>query len=137
MRQSLLVLLCLVHISLSGCGHGAANPQIVRTTNKDAAWHARFLSSRIVALQREKEGIKITGRVFQTPNAETRVVAVGYKITHTDDHGSTSYTVSKITDEGVIFQYESSFHHQSFGKNLITIDQGTFPLQWFGAASPK
>ena len=135
MRQSLLVLLCVVHISLSGCSPRAANPQIVRTTNRDSAWHAKFLSSRLIALQREKEGIKITGTVFQTPNAETRVVAVGYKITHPDDHGSTSYTVSKITDEGVVFQYESSFSHQSFGKNLITIDQGTFLLQWFDAAS--
>ena len=43
-----------------------------------------------------------------------------------DEHASARFVVRAIDDEGITVEYESSFDHHSFGKDLITRDIGQF-----------
>jgi hypothetical protein len=120
----------LVSILLAGCTSTFNNPKTVKTTNKDPAWHQQFLKARITELQREGDSVRLTGKVFDTIEPQTKVLPVGHTFAFPDEHGPKSYTIASISNKGVVFQYESSFDHRSFGKNLIETDEGSFLLEW-------
>lgn len=110
-------------------------PPIEATTNKDRDWHIKYLKTRVSSLQPRDGQVEITGQVFDSPDVQTRTVPVGHKIEFPDDHGHWTYTIAKVQNDGVVIEYESSFDHRSFGKNLISRDSGSFKLAWFTAAT--
>lgn len=118
-------------IVISCQGPSFHNPATTSTTNHDRDWHIRFLRTRLQSLQPKDGQVQITGLVFQSPVAQSHTVPAGYKLAFPDDHGHWIYTIARIESDGVVIEYESSFDHRSFGKNLITRDKGTFKLPWF------
>lgn len=123
--------ICLVTVTAASCqSSNSHNTTTVNTNNKHQNWHVNFLKGRISSLQPADGSVQITGRVFQSPDVETHTVPLGYKITFPDQHGSKVYTIARIRDDGVLFEYESTFDHRSFRKNLIERDTGTFLLLW-------
>lgn len=122
---------CLLVIVGASCQSSIfQKPRTVSTTHKDRDWHANFLQQRISFIQPAKTGVQITGHVFGSPDAETHTVPIGHKFTFPDDHGSNVYTIRSFQDDGMVIEYESTFYHQSFGKNIIEKDKGTFLLPW-------
>jgi len=127
----------LLSMLMSGCTNVPTNPTTVHTTNKDAAWHKQFLKTRMGALQREGDGVRLTVTTLPSSGPLTEVVPIGHTLVFPDHHGPKNYTIASIVDDGVVFQYKYSFDHRSFGKNLIETDEGSFLLEWTAqAASP-
>jgi hypothetical protein len=48
-----------------------------------------------------------------------------------DHHGSAIFTVKRITPEGVVLSYSTSFDGRSFGEDLFSIDVGEITLEPF------
>jgi hypothetical protein len=113
------------------------NPTIINTTDKQRDWHMNYLQARISSLQPASGGVQINGRVFQSTDAETRVVPIGHKLTFPDDHGRKVYTITDIHSDGIVIEYESTFDHRSFGKDLVERDTGTFELSWLGGTPSR
>ena len=55
----------------------------------------------------------------------------GEKFWSPDHHGSAAFTVKRITQEGVVLGYRSSFDFTSFGQNVLSIDEGEITLEPF------
>lgn len=47
-----------------------------------------------------------------------------------DHHGSVKFVLKNIYFGGADFEYESTFDHRSFGKNLLTVDRGMVRLDF-------
>ena len=47
-----------------------------------------------------------------------------------DHHQTESFRLKEILRDGAMMTYESKLDHRSFGKNLLTIDQGAFKVNW-------
>jgi hypothetical protein len=55
-----------------------------------------------------------------------------------DHHGNVRFTLKKISPAAIFLTYRTSFSHMSFGKNLVTIDEGELeiPLRKFSPEEP-
>ncbi len=51
--------------------------------------------------------------------------------TQPDHHSAIEFTVLAVSDTGVTIGYTSRFDHRSFGKDLLTIDRGSFEIDYF------
>jgi len=133
-----ILIACLVPIGVvgslfAGGAWNAHRPRAVETTaNEHRDWHEQFLRRRLVAVMPEGTGAVLTGSIFGSPDVQTRVVAAGFQFTFPDDHGHTTYTIVRIRPDGLVVGYKSTFDHRSFGRNLVTSDEGELELQWFG-----
>lgn len=72
----------------------------------------------------------VYGRKTDDLKRSTERWTAGFVINWPDDHGSSSYTVDSIDQDGVTLSYTMYFNHRSFGKNLTTKDSGTFRIPW-------
>ncbi len=52
-----------------------------------------------------------------------------------DHHGSAIFTVKQIAPEGLVLSYRTEFDSRSFGKNVISIDEGEIKLEPFQSQS--
>ena len=55
----------------------------------------------------------------------------GEKLWSPDHHGCAYFTVKRITPEGVVLSYRSTFDSHSFGDNVNYIDEGEITLEPF------
>ncbi|MBT7952642.1 MAG: hypothetical protein HN764_13520 [Gammaproteobacteria bacterium] len=108
-------------------------PKIERTENTSKLAESKFFNAhlkKLIRFEQDKTLISTDGRIgVNSDNGWTTVFVIGIndKFRPTiDDHGSTEYQLVKIGDKSVTIRYKSEFNHNSFGKNLITIDEGTF-----------
>ena len=51
-------------------------------------------------------------------------MGLGEKFFQPDDHGTITFVLKEVNSSGVVIGYEEKFNHRSFGRNLITIDEG-------------
>jgi len=109
-------------------------PAVETTVNKERDWHVQFLKSRLVAVMPESHKVVLTGTIFQSPDLQTHVVNAGFQFAFPDDHGTKTYTITRIKGDGIVVGYKSTFDHRSFGRNLVTSDEGELELQWFRAS---
>jgi hypothetical protein len=110
-------------------------PTIQYTTNLHCEAEMKFLKMRIDSLQPKAGGVQITSSAYLLAGAQQGPVRAGYRFdSPPDEHAHVTYTIARIDTDGVLVEYESTFDHRSFGKNLITQDNGSFKLDWIGAA---
>lgn len=58
------------------------------------------------------------------------LLRAGDSMTIPDHHGVITWTVTKLNDDGLLFDYRSRFDHRSFGKNLITETRAEISVPW-------
>lgn len=134
-----------VLMALCTLGSVAGETPTEKTQNKEKAWVENFLNEQLIELSTYKPdshkavvfvrskgrlqkevyfgepGIRSSSPIFVLYDNEPCMVP--------DHHGRLLFQVSKIKEESVVFHYTSSFNHNSFGKNLITTDEGEVEIK--------
>jgi hypothetical protein len=54
-----------------------------------------------------------------------------------DKHASFAFELIRINKNGIILKYQATFDHRSFGKNLISIDEGELEIPYSVSYSTK
>ena len=110
---------------------GCTWPKSEITTNKFQSDMEVLIGSHTVSVQPEAGKVRlVTDGEIGLPSGGTApsgglVLGVGDRMVRKPDHHSyTVFKVSEVKAESVILDYEYKFNHQSFGKNLVTIDRG-------------
>ncbi len=57
-------------------------------------------------------------------------LGIGGNFYHQDEHGLLTFVVEEIKQTGVVLRYESTFDHRSFGKDLVTRDEGEIEVPY-------
>ena len=120
---STILALCLF---LLGCD-GDVSPKIETTTNVNSKWNTDYYDNHYATIKKTPEGL-----IFISSNDErdTTTLKIGASLEYPDHHSSRKITLVKTDDKGAYFNYESSFDHRSFGKELIEKDSGEFFVPW-------
>lgn len=102
-------------------------PEVVRSVGSQAQWHAEALRRHFWSLTPDDGGIRIEqdGWFHMPPNPLR--VGDGFQ-GPPDHHAASRYTILGIETDGVQIEYESTFNHHSFGRNLVTVDTGRITL---------
>ncbi|HEX2586124.1 MAG TPA: hypothetical protein VHL14_13420 [Steroidobacteraceae bacterium] len=124
MKIKLIVIAILL---LAGCH----STQTEVTTNKNKEGMTSYVNAHItsVAVGTDKVRFVTDGRIIPAthpvPANEPFFINIGERLrTAPDHHTSTEFVYKGIRDGSVLLEYEQTFDHRSFGKNLITIDRG-------------
>jgi hypothetical protein len=101
------------------------------TENENRVWHQDYFRDRPASVALVEGRVRILGGMnFVIPAGEARVLSVGDQLVWPDDHGQTTYTILRITSDGVEVAYVSEFDHGAFGKNLRSVDRGSFWVRY-------
>ncbi len=117
-----------------------------QTQGEQANWLIKSLSTHLLEIKESKDNkdnreralIVSDGQYTKGPNRETKfVLAPGESFQGPPDHHSSS-TLSMVTidSKSLKLNYEMRFDHRSFGKDLITVDNGNIVLP-LKTAQPK
>lgn len=138
-----LVLIFLFLFVFSGAAIATETKQ---TQGEHANWLVKSLTAHLQEIREIKESkenkakaqITSDGQYTKGPNRETKfVLAPGESFQGTPDHHSSStLTMVTIDSKGLKLNYEMRFDHRSFGKDLITVDNGNIVLP-LKTAQPK
>jgi hypothetical protein len=131
-------------------------PTIERTTNKQTDELVKFFHVAALSLQIEAKGAHFVTRKDgpKFVNADLRdheavankilpfefdftISHVGQVFSSPDHHGMRIFRAKQIMPNALVLEYESSFDHRSFSKNLITIDTGELTLHSFNNGNSK
>lgn len=106
-----------------------------QTQGEQANWLIKSLSTHLLEIKESKENIEKAqivsdGKYTKGANRETKfVLAPGESFQGPPDHHSSStLTMVTIDSNGLKLNYEMRFDHRSFGKDLITVDNGNIVL---------
>lgn len=106
-----------------------------QTQGEQANWLIKSLSTHLLEIKenkenREKAQIVSDGKYTKGANRETKfVLAPGESFQGPPDHHSSStLTMVTIDSKELKLNYEMRFDHRSFGKDLITVDNGNIVL---------
>ena len=101
------------------------------TTNKNKEAMTTYVNAHMisVAVGSAKVRFVTDGRIIPASHSvaanEPFFINIGERLrTAPDHHTSTEFVYVGLRDNSVVLEYEQTFDHQSFGKNLITIDRG-------------
>lgn len=123
-------------IVLSSC-HNSAAPAVKNTVAKNQIGMEEYLNAHLITVLPDSGkvrfmtdgslGIGNWGDSWQSEFA----LGVGEKFqTQPDHHSSSSFEVRGISVKGIVVKYQTKFDHQSFGKDLITIDEGEIEISY-------
>jgi len=106
-----------------------------QTQGEQANWLIKSLSTHLLEIKESKENkgkarIASDGQYTKGPNRENKfTLAPGESFQGPPDHHSSStLTMVTIDSKGLKVNYEMRFDHRSFGKDLITVDNGNIVL---------
>ncbi len=124
---------------LVGCHDPAIDrtPAIERTAGKNKAGMEQYLNAHLLAVAPDSSkvtfitdgrlGIGDWGKSWQREFA----LETGGKFQGAPDHhSSSSFEVQTIGARSVLIKYQTKFDHRSFGKNLISIDEGEVAIAY-------
>ncbi len=144
MRKLLLLIIVCVAVAVGfsrGCSQKEVEPVVKYTMNEQKDWMVQFFQESLVSLAIDDAGAHFQGSRFylgdpMAPGAlnlssQFTLSKPGEMFWSPDHHGSRIFTVLRITPGEIVLSYRSEFDHQSFGKNLTTIDEGEFTLEPF------
>ena len=101
------------------------------TANKNSEAMTSYVNAHMisVAVGSAKVRFVTDGRIIPASHSvaanEPFFIKIGERLrTAPDHHTSTEFVYVGLRDNSVVLEYEQTFDHQSFGKNLITIDRG-------------
>lgn len=130
MAKLLTIAILLYLIPMAICAKEPfLSPKIEYITNEYLEETKKLLEHNITNLQPHNNKISINTKGLL--GEKLAIVGTGETLADIpDDHGNMLFTVGKITKEGVYIKYRTEFDHNSFGKNLITIDKGQVFLEF-------
>ncbi len=141
--RTTLALLLLFSFVFTGAAMATETKQ---TQGEQANWLIKSLSTHLLEIKESKDNIDNKGRAqivsdgqyTKGPNRETKfVLAPGESFQGPPDHhASSTLTMVTIDSKGLKMNYEMRFDHRSFGKDLITVDNGNIVLP-LKTAQPK
>jgi hypothetical protein len=118
--------ICLL---LPACDRPA--PEFDSTINLNDKWIAQHLGEFLNEVSLRKDAkihfsakALFTSKLATPENPREFDLAIGDSFFEPDHHGSTSFTVKEIRPSSVVLSYQVTFDHRSFGKNLISRDDG-------------
>ena len=101
------------------------------TTNNNKEAMTSYVNAHMVsvAVGSDKARFVTDGKIRPASHSvaanEPFFVSIGERLRAAPDHHtSTEFVYMGLRDNSVLLEYEQTFDHQSFGKNLITIDHG-------------
>ncbi len=114
-----------------------------QTQGEQANWLIKSLTTHLLEIKenkenREKAQIVSDGQYTKGANRETKFVLAPRESFQgpPDHHSSSTLTMVTIDSKGLKLNYEMRFDHRSFGKDLITVDNGNIVLP-LKTAQPK
>ena len=127
MRKLCLITVLGSIVLLGGCN----SPHVERTSDKNKEGITTSLNSHFISVVPDSGkvrfisdgslGIGSWGDSWQSDFS----LGTGEKFrARPDHHASSSYEVRDINKNGVVLKYQTRFDHRSFGKNLISSDEG-------------
>jgi hypothetical protein len=132
--KRILLLFLFVFVAGLGCG-----PKVERTVGKNKSGTEAYLRAHILELYPVNGkasfvtdgelGIDDKGKGW---SKEFVLVAGEQFQAQPDHHASSTFEIKAVNSTGVALKYSSKFNHLSFGKNLITIDEGEIELPFKG-----
>lgn len=129
-----LIVLAAAIFIFSQIRWSALKPLVIENTvNKNSEWHRDCFQKKLFSLKKDADAAIVIYEYDKRSERWTK----GFVINHPDDHGFASYVVENIDETGVTLSYKTTFNHRSFGKNLISNDQGTFKIPWSSIAKIK
>jgi len=130
----LMFCLCLT-VALIGCTNN--DPRVERTSGANRAEMESLLNNHLISLTRNSNGVSFAsdGRVGIRDSAGTWqkafVLGQGEKFMEEPDHHmSATFEVVNVKAGSVVLKYVSTFDRRSFGKNLITVDEGEIEIPY-------
>lgn len=133
----------IVSVSLAlvsgGCHDPAIDraPAIERTVGKNKAGMEQYLNAHFLAVTPDagkvrfitdgRLGIGDWGKSWQR---EFALETGGKFQAAPDHHSSSSFEVQTIGAQSVLIKYQTKFDHRSFGKNLISQDEGEVEIAY-------
>ena len=135
------------------CGAGASDQgkneqvKVEQTTDRENEGLGQFLRKSALSLSIDGNGahfqMRPNGARFRLGDPEKceetdagwkfqlNLCKPGMVIYSPDHHGRKIFTVKRITADGILLEYFTTFDHRSFGENLITQDRGEIELHPF------
>ena len=126
----------MIFLLFWGIGCQRSQPKIENTQNQQVQfWQEQFdKHTKRVAVYEDKIVLETDGFFLiesdMMGKAKDFLWSKSVKLFKPDDHSQNEFWIQEIQEEGVVIKYKSQFDHRSFGKNLITIDEGTLKLKW-------
>jgi len=118
--------------------------KVEKTTGKSKEWMENFLNEQLIEMTVYKTDnygtmvfIRSKGRLEKEVYGGS-ISPAGYPIfvlygreecRLADHHGSTTFQITNIKEDSIVFFYRSSFNQNSFGKRLTTIDEGEVEIK--------
>lgn len=129
-RLALTLALC---VALAACGGQAEE----KTKGAQRAENEAFLRAHVVSLIPQSDGVALCsdGQLGLTDGdgAWQREFHLGKGDrfrSQADEHASSIFEVTEIKPDMIVVKYMSRFDHASFGKNLVTVDEGEVAVRF-------
>lgn len=103
------------------------------TTGEQTEWMKKAFALHVKSLSLQKGSAHfVTDGFFQKAGKSDFLLSKGETFEgQQDHHASSTFTCTGVHEkDGVGIQYQSSFDHRSFGKNLVSTDKGSLQLPW-------
>jgi hypothetical protein len=119
------------------CACRPNEPSVERSIGKNQSVITSYLNAHIVDLRKTsaKVAVLTDGKlgIYEVGEKWTTrfVLGMGDRFrTLPDHHAATYFTIQQVNATSVLLRYSSTFDHRSFGKNLITVDEGEVEIQF-------
>jgi len=121
-------------LTLAACGGGQRTQ---KTKDVHRAANEAFLKAHVVSLIPEGKGVAICsdGQLGLTDGdgawqREFHLEKGDRFRSQADQHASSIFEVKEIKPDMIVVTYQSRFDHSSFGKNLVTVDEGEVGIRF-------
>ncbi len=131
--KNITLVFITIHL-LIGCEKRV--PEIKHTVGQQKEWVIEYINKSMSEISLTQSGKVHFVRTnfnpkFKMPeHLKEFDLSAGETFSHPDDHGGTTFLVKEIRKSGVILEYKSTFDHRSFGKKVITIDEGQIDVSY-------
>ena len=117
--------------------NGCQSPRVEKTIGKNKTGMETYLNAHLLTLSPSSNKVAFSsdGELGVRDEAgawqKDFILGKGEKfMAQPDHHASSSFEVENIKPDSVMVRYLSQFNHTSFGKNLITADEGEIEIQF-------
>ena len=126
-------------IAAMGFGCGPPADKVERTAGRDKSRTENYLKAHVLLMY------PVSGRTLFVTDGKLGVYDSGHNWrkeftlatgegfqAQPDHHASSHFDIKDVNRLGVVLKYSNRFDHGSFGKGLITIDEGEIKLTFKG-----
>jgi len=119
------------------CACRPNEPSVERSVGKNQSAITSFLNAHIVELRKTSAKVAVLSDgklgIYEVGERWSNrfVLGMGDRFrTQPDHHVATFFTIQQVNAASVLLRYSNTFDYRSFGKNLITVDEGEVEIQF-------